>query len=247
MRIRMIIAILLLSIVSTLLVGCTADYKLEIRDDNTVRETVKIKIPNSLLSSDNKKSKIKSVLDDKITAYRNISTYKNYDFSKDIGKQTSIVTAKQEYNSLKNYSNSTLIKNLFENVTIVQNEHYNVFQTVGHYYYDYLFGSESESTGPLANTAISNVVISIQLQNNVIETNADVKDETNNIYKWNLTSSDKEKSIYIKYGNKKRYDVIIKSFIMDHIAIIVVVGSLLAILLVGFLIIGGRYLLNNRI
>jgi hypothetical protein len=210
-----------------------------------VKENIKITIPNQLILSETKN--IKSYLNDKIKSYKNISTYNNYKFDRRVLKNYSYVNASRYYDTLSDYAESPPVNNLFQNLMVVENEYYTIFQTVGEYYYDYLYGAESEGTSPLADTAMKDVVVSIKLHNKIIETNADLRDEKANVYTWNLTPNDKLKSIYIKYSTEKRYDVIILSYIMNNIVIVILGGAIIIALLVGLIILKTKYLSNNRI
>lgn len=245
MRVRLMFEVILLCIFSILLSGCNAEYNLVIDDNNKVNEKVKVTIPNDLLLEEDES--VGSVLDDSIDSYKHITKYKDYNFTKHVGKNNSYIIVSKDHKTLEEYSKSPLLKNVFQNLNIVENENYTIFKTVGEYYYDYLYGAESEGSGDPAETAMQNVEITIQLQNKLIECNADIKDEKNNVYTWKLEDNNKGKYIYIKYSHEKRYDIIIKSFIFKNILPVIAIATIIVILLSTFLIIGGKSMINNKI
>lgn len=225
-----------------LLSGCTAKYDVVIKSDNSVSENLKITIPNSLFNDNPKKE-----INNNIEAYKKTDNYGSYKFKEKVSKNFSYIEIQKNHSDLNSFILSPFVDELFQNVTIIQNEEFNTFQTVGFYNHEYLYGKESETIPNIRpDNSMEDVVVTIKLYNKVIETNADKKDEKNNIYTWNLDYENKEKSIYIKYSNDVRYDVIIKSFFMDNVIIITLIGTIFISILSVFIFIFIRNSSNNK-
>ncbi|MDD2434730.1 MAG: hypothetical protein PHO63_00555 [Bacilli bacterium] len=252
MKLKPLLGLLTLAIISVLLSGCNVKYDLVIDRHNKVSETLKVTIPNEIILADNED--IETFLDNRIKSYKNVATYKDYHYKKKIGKDESYIIMSKIHKDLETYANSQLLNNLFEELVVIENERHTIFKTVGRFYYEYLYGGdptdpsyyESDKGAPTQQT-VDDVEITIKLHNKLIETNADELDEDNNIYTWKITPNDKQKYLYLKYGKEVRYDVVIKDFFMNNIVAIVLVSSIIIIILVIAAILAGKHLLNNRI
>ncbi|MDD2377213.1 MAG: hypothetical protein PHD10_00725 [Bacilli bacterium] len=252
MRFKSVIGLLSLAIISVLLSGCQAEYDLVIDSKNGVSETLKVTIPNEKILNNN--DDIDLFLDNRIKSYKNVNAYKDYKYKKHVGKNESYLIMSKDYKTLKSYSNSRFRSNLFEKLTIVENDKYNIFKTTGRFYYEYLYGGEptdpsyqDAEEGSPTQVKIGEVEISIKLHNKLIETNADITDEDNNIYTWKITPDQKEKFIYLKYSNSLRYDVMIKDFISNNIITIVLISSIILVILVTSGVISIKHVRNNKI
>lgn len=247
MKVKMLFVIMALSI-TLLLSGCTSDYDLVIDENNSVTETFKVTISNDILLTNN--DDIELFLDNRIASYKNINAYRDYQYDRKVGKNTSYIKMTEKYKTLKEYSDSPFMKNVFQNLTIIKNDKFTTFKTVGKYFHEYIYGAErtdeGESGAPTQVT-MGDVNITIKLHNKLIESNADIEDKENNIYTWKLTKDSKEEYIYLKYSNEKRYDIIFKDFISNYIFTIILVGVVIGVVLTIFLVIGGKHLINNRI
>lgn len=226
---------LIILIVILLLSGCNAEYNAVIKSDNSVSENLKLIIPNNLFDNDPKEE-----IDNNIKVYRTIDNYKNYKYKGKVTKDFSYVEIKKKYDDLNSYITSPFIEGLFQNVTIIENKEFNIFKTVGEYYHDYLYGKETEGVPNVRpKNSMNDVIVTIKLHNRIIETNADIKDEKNNVYTWNFNYENRKKGIYIKYSNEKRYDVIAKSFIIDNLISIALIGglslSIISIFVIGYI------------
>lgn len=234
MKKKSLFKIMLLGVICSLLAGCTVDYNIVIDSKNRVRENIVINIPNTLLNEDKSPKK---VLKTKIDGYKAIPFYKDYNFKNKVKKDYSIVNIKRTYENLKEYAESPILNDLYENITVVESKDYTIFKTVGSYNYDYLYGTVSEPIGPSDEKPMKDVLVRIQLHNKLIESNADMVDEKNNIYTWNFSPNQTTKFIYIKYSKEKRYDIIIKSFFRNNMGIFmigssVIIGALVLVIYV---------------
>lgn len=224
------VKLLIMLVISVLLTGCSATYDVIIKANDEVFETINFSFKNEELGKN--KKEINTYLDEQIKAYKRILIYQNFEFEKKVGKENSYVTMSRTYSDLDEYKESVFVKSLFQNVTVTNNKYYTEIQTVGDYYYDYIYGSDSDEIAPKDKNNIGNVEVSVRLENQLVDTNADLKNENKNIYTWVITPDDDVKNIYIRSNDKLRYDVMFELFIMNNIGIVVLTGVTLITLLI---------------
>ncbi len=205
-----------------LLTGCGAHYNLVI-EDNKVIENLNITFQNDTIEGD-----VEKFVEDTISQYQNSDIFKKYTFDKNIGNVSSFVNLKTKYNSLKEYSSSPILKNVFEDLQILESKEYTILKTIGDYYYYEVFGNEESDT-----VYLKEATIELRMHNVVLESNADFKNEEENVYTWKLTPDKKEKYIYIKYSKKKRYDIIIKDWFLNYYKLLITGFLLILILFIG--------------
>lgn len=202
------IKLLFLIILSFLVSGCSIEYNLLVNDKREVEETVNVGRMNAAIMEVN--TDISSYLNEQISSYKQVDMFKRYEFNKHVGKTRSFVSLKRNYPSLNDYSYSPIFRNIFEGVSIVANEKYVVFNTVGKYYYKNVYGDEEEIE---PDSFVDDISIKIKFFNKVIDSNADNVNNKSNILEWKLLPQDTSKSIYFKISNEKRYDIIIIDFL----------------------------------
>ena len=72
--------------------------------------------------------------------------------------------------------------------------------------------------------------ISIKFYNKVVSHNADYVDESNNTYTWDITKNNPKEYITFKFNAKeKRYDVMVKDWIMKNILPISIIGTVIVV------------------
>ena len=234
--------LLFLLLISFMITGCTVNYDLLVNDKKEVQETIKISNSNQLILNSN--DSIDLYLTEQIDAHKNINFFRNYIYSKHVGKNISYVTMTRNYASLKEYTNSPILRQLFEAAT-VESDGTNVsFKTDGDYYYTNVFG-EREQTEP--DFFINGVSIKIKFYNKVIDSNADVKNLKNNTLEWIIKSDNVKKSIYFKVGNEKRYDIIVLDFIIRNLATIIISATAVVLLLFIGIYLKSKIYKNNTI
>lgn len=224
------VKLLMMLVISVLLTGCSATYDVIIKANDEVFETINFSFKNEELGKN--KKEINTYLDEQIKAYKRIIIYQNFEFEKKVGKENSYVTMSRTYSDLDEYKESVFVRSLFQNVTVTNNKYYTEIQTVGDYYYDYIYGSDSDEIAPKDKNNIGNVEVSVRLENQLVDTNADLKNENKNIYTWVITPDDDVKNIYFRSNDKLRYDVMFELFIMNNIGIVVLTGVTLITLLI---------------
>ena len=236
------VKLLLILFISFTLTGCTVDYNLLVNDKKEVEEVIKIANSNEAILKNNES--VNLYLSEQINVHKQIKLFDNYKFTKHVGKVSSYIVMERKYPSLKDYTGSPAFKNLFENATVIQNEEYTSFNTVGTYYYSNVYG-EPEQPDP--EFSMGDINVKIKFYNKIIDSNADKIDENNNTLEWNITSKDLEKYIYFKISNDKRYDIIVLDFIMrNKMTFIISLGLLISISLV-VLLTHINFKKNNRI
>lgn len=221
--------LLFLLLIPLMITGCSVDYNVLVDENKKVVETVKFIGVNEQISNNNES--LDMYLNEQITTYKQIDLFSHYIFTKHVGKMASYVMMQKSYESLKEYSNSTVFRNIFEGAEVIKKEDYTSFNTTGKYYYNNLYGGE----GTEPDFYINDLTIKIKFYNKVVDSNADKVDERNNTLEWDITPENIEKYIYFKVSNDKRYDIMVIDFIIRNkvtfISIFTVTVSILIILL----------------
>ncbi len=212
--------LLIISIIF-LMTGCSIDYKGTVYSKNRITENIKINFNNDELG--NNKSLIKKNLKQEVKKLQNNSDLKGYKIKSKYNKKGSSITFLNNYSSLTNFSNSNFWETLFENITVIENKEYNLFQTTGEYFYYNIYGMVSEGEQHPEESDVSNVIITMQFANKIIEHNADKINEKNNTFTWILEPTDYTKGIYFKYSHQKDYVVLLKMMILDNLIIIIII------------------------
>ncbi|MFA5407896.1 MAG: hypothetical protein WC343_03895 [Bacilli bacterium] len=234
--------VVLLVFVLLLMTGCNIDYNITVNDKKEVEETATVSSTNQSILVNNES--INLYLNQQIDTYKNLNNFNKYSYSKVIGDVNSSVTMSREYSSLREYAKSPIFKYVFENATIIENEEYTSFKTVGAYYYNHMY-SEKEQID--SNFYIDTVIIKIKFYNKVLENNADEVDNKNNVLTWKITSKSIEKSIYFKINNDKRYDVIIMDFITKRKVSLISFLTIIIVILLTCLIVRRKLRSNNSL
>lgn len=213
---KLIILVTLLLFLS----GCEIKYNLLITDEEKIKETISVNIPNETIANYN--MSIPEFLDYYSNIYQQNEGYENFNITSKEGKSISSITAVREYGSLDEYKNSYSFKSLFNTATIERIGKYVSFTTS-----DNLF-LQSIKNDELVESSEANKTyeISIKFYNEVANHNADKVDEKNNIYTWNINKNTTKDKIYFKIGPKVRYDVKIKDYITNHLFTIIFFGVL---------------------
>jgi hypothetical protein len=220
--------------------GCTIDYNLTINSDKQVEETTKIINSNEMILLHNES--VNLFLTEQINTHKQIDIFRRYVFGKHLGKDSSYISIKRTYGTLKDYITSPTFNHLFENATITETEEYVSFQTTGEYYYNNVYGEQSEP-----DFYVGDINIQIRFHNKIIDSNADEIDEKSNTLKWKITDKNLEKSIYFKVSNEKRYDIIVIDYIMKNQSTIIISLSILVVIMIISLYVYVNFRKNNTI
>lgn len=213
---KLIILVTLLLFLS----GCEIKYNLLITDEEKIKETISVNIPNETIANYN--MSIPEFLDYYSNIYQQNEGYENFNITSKEGKSISSITATREYGSLDEYKNSYSFKSLFNTATIERIGKYVSFTTSENMFLQSIKNDELVESSEANKT----YEISIKFYNEVANHNADKVDEKNNIYTWNINKNTTKDKIYFKIGPKVRYDVKIKDYITNHLFTIIFFGVL---------------------
>lgn len=225
------IILMMLFFSTLLLTGCTVNYKAAIYSSKRIVEQVEINITTERLSNDKKEAKNR--FNEELNNLKQNPNFSGYSIKGKFNNRMSTIKLVKVYNSLSDYGNSLILKGMFENITVIENKEYFLFQTTGRYYHDNIYGADSEGKSNPENADIANVSIKIQIANRVLENNADIKNNKNNTFTWNLKPDETVKSINFKYSHQKRFDVIINMFIVNNLMLFIVLASLFVFIILG--------------
>lgn len=220
------IKIIIILCITFIITGCSVDYHLLVNDKKQVIETVKFTRPNSEILQYN--DSVNLYLSNQINTYKNISMFKDYEFTKQQGKDYSSIIITKQYDNFQGLKDSVIFNQLFEDAVIINNEEQMIVQTVGEYYYEKLYGDSKDKPDPTF--YVGDINIKVKFYNNIIENNADIFNEIDNTLLWKITSEDKEKNIYFKIGNQKKYDIIFIDFFNRNKTVVIIIFSLITLL-----------------
>lgn len=219
--------------------GCNVDYNVLVDDKKQVQESIRFVNSNDNILVNNED--VDLYLTTQIDAYKKIPLFKNYRFSKKIGKTFSYVTSNRRFSSLEEYRNSPVFNHLFEYAEVTNENGIVTFKTTGKYYYENAFSDNYDD--PLF--FINSITIKMKFYNNIIDSNADMVDKKNNVLIWNINSNNTEKTIYFKIGKDKRYDIIILDYVYRNQTNIIIGMSIIVIIVLLTLIIQKKIKKNN--
>lgn len=220
--------IILLTLI-LLLTGCSVKYDITITDTEKIKEQITITVDNeTALKSSNS-------LEEYLDYYSNIYTdnqgYGEFAVKTKKGKEFSKFIVKNTYNNLNDYTSSFSFLSMFNKASIERVGNYVTVTTSENEYLKTINGDEFLDE----EFFYDDFQISIKFYNKVVNHNADYVDEKNNIYTWDVTKNNPKEYMTFKYSNEKRYDVIIKDWIMINLLPIIIIGTFL-VFVIGFII-----------
>lgn len=211
--------IIFIFLISFILSGCTVNYDVIIKSDNSVIEKIDIfRATDELLEIYNEIEDAEK--QDKGLKYFDTLKY-DYEYRKRTGGLSILLS--KNINALKELFEEALYSNLYSSYELIEMDDYISFKTVGDYTPAGIFTTEN---GEYGRNLVDKINLNVQFHNEVLSNNADKVDKKNNIYTWFISKEDDFKNIQFKIGSKKRHDVILKYFLKENILVI----SLLLIL-----------------
>lgn len=234
---------LILLICLFLLTGCNVKVNLTVDENKKVKENISISVLNIDVpyygydSSD-------EFLDHYKNEYSNIPGYKDFDIKTKSTNSNSIFKAKREYKSLEDYIKSYSFLNIYNYAYIDNTGNYLTFRTSKNLYLEMLQGEQLGHVGTERTYEIS-----VKFYNEVIESNADKVDKSNNVYTWYIdkTTDLNDSDIYFKLGPKVKYFVKFKDYIMENIISIIIIAIIILLILFSGLYIVYKSKKNNEI
>lgn len=219
--------------------GCDANYNIKIKSNGKVEEKLIIEFETSSLETTDPEK----FLEDTIKSYKDSDVYVDYSMTKQVGKKTSKVIIKRQYNSLTDLKeNSEILSLAFENILVFNDYDTYGIQTTGEYKKDNIFGG-----GISYEPTFDNITINVKTYNEFIETNASSCDKKTNVCTWNLDEKIDEFYLQFKYNNSKRYDIIIKEYINNTWPALTIIAIVIVVILVVYNVIKKRNSLSNEI
>ena len=223
------------------LTGCSVQYDLTITDKQQVKEKFYVYVDND------KMLKSHSSIDEYLDYYSNLYTqnegYEKYKVTTKKSKPSSYFIVKNNYKDLNEYVNSYSFKSMFNDASIEKVGNYTSFKTTKNAYLESIKNNQLISD----DTKYESFEISIKFYNEVVSSNADKINKKNNVYTWIVSEDNETDYIHFKIGPKVKYNVIIKDYIQNNIASIIVIGATITTLLVigAYIYIKGKK--NNEI
>lgn len=215
---------ILIFVLLLLLTGCDVKYDLTITNKEKVIEEFKVYIDNEQIKEEN--SDIKDYLNYYANLYKSNQGYERFKISTKKSNPQSYFKISNSYSSLDSYISSLSYKSMFNSATIERVGDYITFTSSANAYLQNIKNDEIISE----DSKYDSFKISIKFYNEVTSSNAEEVDKNNNIYTWIVSEDSATDYIYFRIGPKVKYNVIIKDYIKNNLAGIVVITSTIVLL-----------------
>ncbi|MBE6159642.1 MAG: hypothetical protein E7157_01185 [Lactobacillales bacterium] len=215
--------LLALIISCLLLTGCTVDYNVEIKNDNTVNENIMLN--GQKVNSNKEFQKIKKEIKNQIS-----NTLNKYEYQYNIKNENNSVVV--EINKNSNFEillSNSLYNEFFEDYELFVNKGIKTFKNTGTNYLAELFVTKNYEQDLKVEKEVDVLNVNIKFENIVTEHNADKYDEKTNTYTWIFTENDIQKTINFSYDTDQLFEKE-KKFSFDNIGIII--GIILLIIVI---------------
>ncbi len=170
--------------------GCSADYNIKINDDLSINDSG-YGNPTEYIYEDASIS-----LEDRVrnVVRSNIDTLNELNYKYSVLDDGELLKFYNEFKSLEDYkkNNKYVYQQWFKNFDIEKNN--GIFTVLANDFYPY-------NTQDLDKLVIENLNINITLPFEVLETNADIIDDKNYTYTWQIDEETKDKTIYLKFDS----------------------------------------------
>ena len=223
---------LLILLISVLIfTGCSVDYDIVITDKEQVNEKIVVSVSNDYALK--KADSVDEFLGYYSSMYEGGKNSPNLSIKTKKGKVISKFIATNSFANLNDYVNSTSFLTMFSDASIERVGDYVTFKTSNNEYLKLLNSNEFIDE----EFYYEDFKINIKFYNKVTSSNADSIDEKNNIYTWDITKNNPKEFITFRFSSEKRYDIIIKDWLIDNLLPIVIIGTLIVVaLLIGLYI-----------
>lgn len=218
--------------------GCDFKYNLTVTSDNKFKEEIVFYIDRD--SYDDSKSKARKEIDKTIAEYKKYTSFSTYEIKYKIEKKYVVFNLTNVYENFLEYKNSNLYKEVFPDIYMIE-KNGTYISTSG------FMTDMNVSDDPDPDFVVPDYKISIKFHNKVTTSNATKIDEKNNVHTWIINPANHEQYIDFKISTEKRYDVIIKDFVLDNIFTVAPVAIILSVGLIAFTYFNLRKKQNNRI
>lgn len=178
--------------------GCTIDYDVVIKDNDTIFENSKINIKD--VKNDKEFSEVKKDFD---SEYSTSLIKKRYEYEiKNIDNKA--VFSLYKRNILKGAFKNSLYNYIYEDSEMFSSGNIVYFKTVGNNYLGNLFVTKNYEEGLSFDKKVDTLRINISFENKVISHNADKVDEDSNTYTWIFTKDNYKKNIIFSYDSSTK-------------------------------------------
>jgi len=223
-----------------LLTGCGVQCDLIITDDNMVKEKLTINVPDdrALLNFDS----IDEFLNYYTKYYPKLDGFNDYTI-KGKDKEGYVTLNVSSEKHLNDYIKTKTYNAMFSSATVDIVGDYTTFKSTPNLYI------ENQKSEYFLEDLVyyDNFTINIQFYNKVINHNADMVDEKNNVYTWIVTKENPKEFISFKTSGEKRYDVIIKDFINSNKYLLMIIGGIIFIAITSGIIFYTNYQKNREL
>lgn len=221
------------------LTGCNINYNVLVDAEKHVEEKIEMFVRNKDVTLYDKD--VTGYLINKINKYKRMEEYQPYQFYRKTGEESSSITLTRKFKSLKEYSKSPILGNVYEFVVVEEDDNSISFKTTGDFYKVNIYGDYVDTVA-----FIEKITIKFKFYNNIIESNADNFDKKSNTLTWTIDVNDDEKHLYFRIGNDKRYDIILLDKLFKNINWIITVIGAIGIICVLLLLCLKFYKISKR-
>ncbi len=210
--------IFIIAALMLLCVGCEAQYNVEIKDDGTVKETLRA-IEDKDFFEEYEKSSTGRVVSFILEPYLNELNNNKYEVKNDIAEDHGGVVITRNYSSIETYINSTILSSQFTDKVNFEKDSHTVTITAK--------GAFSKDEQNQDKIPVDEGIISITIPYKVKEHNADRVD--GNTYIWEFSAVDSEdEELKIVYDDSKLSG-------KNNYLLIGTIGGIIILLVGGFL------------
>ncbi len=232
---------LLIALSILLLTGCSVDYNLTVTNKGNVKEKFYVNVDNSKILESS--TTIEEYLNTHAAMYAQNQGNQNYHIKTKKAKPSSYFLVTRDYKDLDEYITSNTFRSMFNSASIERLGDYTTFITSKNAYLQSILNDELVSE----DSKYDDFKISIKFYNEVIDTNADVVDEKNNVYTWELNDDINNSYIYFKISSKVRHDVVILDYVKTNLIAIIAISTILVLLVSSVLYLYVKSKKNNEV
>ncbi len=231
---------IILALTLLFLTGCNVDYNVLVDENRVVHEEIIATIDND--TTPPYYSNVEEYLIYFTEMYKDSQGFEDYDYEIKIGEEESSVIVTRTYSNISEFTNSQIMKSLFDAFYITDSSKYLSFETGKNLFLEY---SRSGETLDEYEQTYESFMFNFQFYNEVIESDADKIDKKTNTYTWDLLEN--EGTMSFRTGPDVLYMVMINDFISENIVTISIIGGVLAALIIYGLYLFIRVKRNDKI
>lgn len=225
---KKIYKVLLFIIFLFLFTGCTVDYNITFKSDNTLDENIQISESTELLKESG--YTIDEIVESKIDSYSDEISNNSFSIKRVNNDTNTSVILSSSNKSVSKFIEFPYFTKMFNGADIDEKNNIYSFETNGIYNQSGLF---YDLSGTVDEGFIDQININIKFEDSVISTNADSYDESTDTYTWTINSETEDKSIKFELlkTNEEKNSKETFNFMYILIGIGVIVGIIIIVLL----------------